>query len=306
MPYKRYEWIIGGQAEGQRVDKYVTTQGEWSRNQVRTWIDDGLLSVNDKAVKANHRLTTGERVFLMVPLPEEMTIKAEAIPLDVVFEDGDVIVVNKPRGMVVHPAPGHSSGTLVNALLAHCDELSGVNGVLRPGIVHRIDKDTSGLMMAAKHDVAHEDLAEQLADHDVERSYIAIVHGHIAHQRAKIEAPIGRNPANRQEMAVVQRNGKPAVTHFEVVEQFTHYTIVKCRLETGRTHQIRVHMAYIGHPLVADPKYGPRKRHFQITGQALHAQTLGFAHPRTKEPLHFHADLPADMQLIIASLRHHS
>lgn len=296
-------WQVEEPHSGTRVDKFVTQQGDWSRSLVQSWLAAERVTVDGKKVRANYRVQPGEEVQLTLPPPEELSIQPESIPLDVVYEDADVIVVNKPRGMVVHPAPGHSSGTLVNALLAHCDDLSGINGVLRPGIVHRIDKDTSGLLMVAKNDRAHESLATQLTEHSVGRSYVAIVHGRVAHERGTIDAPIGRNPTQRQEMAVVRKNGKQAVTHFIVQEKFAAFTLVECRLETGRTHQIRVHMAYIGHPLIGDPKYGPKKRPFPIEGQALHARTLSFRHPRTGENMQFEVPLPEDMMNILAQLR---
>jgi 23S rRNA pseudouridine1911/1915/1917 synthase len=301
--YERHDWTIEPEDAGERVDKFLATvQEEWSRSQLQGWIKDGLLTVNGKPVKGNYRLQEDDEVTLTVPPAREVDIKPENLPLDVVYEDSDVIVVNKPRGLVVHPAPGHYSGTLVNALLYHCRDLSGINGVLRPGIVHRIDKDTSGLLMVAKNDKAHESLARQLKDHTVTRRYVALVHGVIPHEKGTIDAPIGRDPKNRQQMAVVFEHSKPAVSHFVVLERFKNYTLVELKLETGRTHQIRVHMKYIGYPLVGDPKYGP-KNPFAIEGQALHAKTLGFTHPTTGEYLEFHAPLPADMEQMITMLK---
>ena len=254
-------------------------------------------------VKVNYRLKEGETVALSVPPVEEIHIEPEAIPLDIRYEDQDVIVVNKPRGMVVHPAPGNPRGTLVNALLAHCKDLSGIGGVIRPGIVHRIDKDTSGLIMAAKNDEAHQALAAQLKAHRVERVYTAVVHHEIPHDRGTVDAPIGRDPHHRQRMAVVHRTGKRAVTHFVVRERFRDATLIECRLETGRTHQIRVHMQYIGHPLIGDLVYGPKKCRYPIRGQALHARVLGFEHPRTGERIRLEAELPLDMERLLAQLR---
>lgn len=301
--YERHDWLVEPEDIGERVDKFLATmQEEWSRSQLQSWIKAGLLTVNGKPIKGNYRLQGDDEVTLMVPPAREVDIQPENIPLDVVYEDSDVIVVNKQRGLVVHPAPGHYSGTLVNALLYHCRDLSGINGVLRPGIVHRIDKDTSGLLMAAKNDKAHESLANQLKDHTVTRRYIALVHGVISHEKGTIDAPIGRDPKNRQQMAVVFENSKPAISHFVVLERFKEHTLVEMKLETGRTHQIRVHMKYIGHPLVGDPKYGP-KNLFSIEGQALHAKTLGFNHPTTGEHLEFHAQLPDDIEAILAQLR---
>lgn len=293
--------VIAGEA-GMRIDKLLAgLDGEYSRSQIQDWITEGRVSVNGKAVKANYRVQEGDRIEWTVPEPEILDVRPEPMDLDIYYEDRDVIVVNKPRGMVVHPSPGHLNGTLVNGLLAHCRDLSGINGVLRPGIVHRIDKDTSGLLMAAKNDFSHEHLAKQLENKTVLRKYKAIVHGVIPHDYGTIDAPIGRDPKDRQSMAVVD-SGKPAVTHFRVIERFDKYTLVECELETGRTHQIRVHMKYIGHPVAGDPKYGP-KRTLPIDGQALHAGVLGFAHPRTGEFLTFEAPLPEDFERLLNGLR---
>lgn len=301
--FERYDWTADSTDNSERIDKYITLQNEdWSRSQVQAWIKEGRVTVNGEAVKNNYKLQTDDEITLRVPPPKEMAIQPESMPLDIVYEDSDVVVVNKPRGLVVHPAPGHYSGTLVNGLLAHCKDLSGINGVLRPGIVHRIDKDTSGLLMVAKNDKAHMGLAEQLKEHTVNRTYLAIVHGVIQHEMGTIDAPIGRDPKNRQQMAVVFENSKPAVTHFIVLERFKEFTLVELKLETGRTHQIRVHMKYIGYPLAGDPKYGP-KNTLKLDGQALHAKTLGFTHPRTGEHLEFEADLPQDLTDIIAFLK---
>jgi len=293
--------VIAGEA-GMRIDKLLAgLDGEYSRSQIQDWITEGRVSVNGKVVKANYRVQEGDRIEWTVPEPEILDVRPEPMDLDIYYEDRDVIVVNKPRGMVVHPSPGHLNGTLVNGLLAHCRDLSGINGVLRPGIVHRIDKDTSGLLMAAKNDFSHEHLAKQLENKTVLRKYKAIVHGVIPHDYGTIDAPIGRDPKDRQSMAVVD-SGKPAVTHFRVIERFDKYTLVECELETGRTHQIRVHMKYIGHPVAGDPKYGP-KRTLPIDGQALHAGVLGFAHPRTGEFLTFEAPLPEDFERLLNGLR---
>lgn len=275
-----------------RVDKLLTELNEGkSRSQIQSWIKDGLVTINGETVKANYKCQSGEKLEWRIPEPKPLEIEAENIPLDILYEDKDVLVVNKPRGMVVHPSAGHHSGTLVNALLYHCDDLSGINGVERPGIVHRIDKDTSGLLIVAKNDEAHLSLSEQLQKREVERKYAALVHGAIPHETGLIDAPIGRDPKNRQRMAVVDR-GKSAITHFRVLKRFPEFTYLECKLETGRTHQIRVHMKYIGHPLVGDPLYGPRKT-LDLDGQALHAKEVGFTHPKTGEWMHFSADLPA-------------
>lgn len=302
----RYEWVTEAEDAGERIDKYVTEslEEDVSRSQVQQWIKDGHITVDGAAVKPNRKLAAGETVVLHMPEAQELDLEPENIPLDVVYEDKDVIVVNKPRGLVVHPAPGHSSGTLVNALLYHCKDLSGINGVMRPGIVHRIDKDTSGLLMAAKNDLAHAGLAEQLKEHSVNRQYIALVHGNVPHEHGTIDAPIGRDPKDRKLYTVTERNSKHAVTHFLVLERFGDYTLVELKLETGRTHQIRVHMKFIGHPLVGDPAYGPTKaKGVMMEGQALHAAVLGFIHPRTKETLQFEAELPEDMQRVLSILR---
>lgn len=301
--FERYDWTVEPADAGERIDKFITMQAEeWSRSQVQLWVKEGRVTVNGEPVKNNYKVAADDEITLRVPPPKELEIKPEAIPLEILYEDADLVVVNKPRGLVVHPAPGHYTGTLVNALLHHCRDLSGINGVLRPGIVHRIDKDTSGLLVVAKNDRAHLGLAEQLKNHTVNRKYVAIVHGVIAHEMGTIDAPIGRDPKNRQQMAVVFENSKPAVTHFVVLERFKEYTLVECKLETGRTHQIRVHMKYIGHPLAGDPKYGPKKT-LELDGQALHAKTLGFTHPRTGEYLEFEAPLPQELLRLIDWLR---
>jgi len=301
--FERYDWNVEPADASERIDKYITLQNEdWSRSQVQAWIKEGRVTVNGEPSKNNYKLQAEDEVTLRVPPPKEMTIEPEEMALEIVYEDSDVVVVNKPRGLVVHPAPGHYSGTLVNGLLAHCKDLSGINGVLRPGIVHRIDKDTSGLLMVAKNDKAHMGLAAQLKEHSVDRKYVAIVHGVIPHEMGTIDAPIGRDPKNRQQMGVVFENSKPAITHFIVLERFKEHTLVELKLETGRTHQIRVHMKYIGYPLAGDPKYGP-KNTLELDGQALHAKTLGFTHPRTGERLEFEAALPPELVDVMHFLR---
>ena len=295
-------YTIEEQQAGERIDKALSSlQAEWSRTQIGNWIDDNRILVNGASVKAKYKVKTGDVIDIDVPEAEPLELLAEDLPLDIVYEDADVLVVNKPKGMVVHPAPGHATGTLVNGLMHHCTDLSGINGVMRPGIVHRIDKDTSGLLMVAKNDMAHESLVNQLVAKTVTRKYTALVHGHIAHDKGTIDAPIGRDTKDRQKQAVVD-GGKHAVTHFQVTERFGDYTLVECRLETGRTHQIRVHMNYIGFPLVGDPKYGPKKT-IDFGGQVLHAGILGFNHPRTDEYLEFSAPLPEDFEQLLESLR---
>lgn len=296
------EHIVHNEETGERIDKIISKlNSEWSRSQVQEWIKNGDVLVNDKTVKPNYKCNSNDVIVINIPEPKNLDVEPEEMDLDIYYEDEDVLVVNKPRGMVVHPAPGHLHGTLVNGLMAHCKDLSGINGVLRPGIVHRIDKDTSGLLMVAKNDMAHESLVNQLVNKTVTRKYQAIVHGVIPHDHGTIDAPIGRDKNDRQSMAVVD-NGKEAVTHFRVIERFDKFTHVECVLETGRTHQIRVHMKYIGYPLAGDPKYGPKKT-LPIDGQALHAGILGFSHPRTNEYLEFQAPLPDDFQQLLNYLR---
>ena len=293
---------IEKEVAGERLDKALAVLQEgWSRSQVGTWLTDGRIKVNGADVKAKYKVKEGDVIEVDVPEVEELEIVAEDLDLEIVYEDADVLVVNKPRGMVVHPAPGHTTGTLVNGLMHHCKDLSGINGVARPGIVHRIDKDTSGLLMVAKNDVAHEGLVNQLVDKSVTRKYTALVHGHIAHDKGTIDAPIGRDQKDRQKQAIVD-NGKHAVTHFQVIERFGNFTLIECRLETGRTHQIRVHMNYIGFPLAGDPKYGPKKT-IDFPGQVLHAGVLGFKHPVTGEYLEFSAPLPEDFENVLTELR---
>ncbi|RKN86870.1 RluA family pseudouridine synthase [Paenibacillus ginsengarvi] len=299
------QWHIDESQAGERIDKYAAEAVQddtVSRSQIQQWIRSGDITVNGLAVKPNYKLAAGDIVALTIPEPVEVAIAGEPIPLDIVYEDSDVIVVNKPRGMVVHPAPGHYSGTLVNALLYHCKDLSGINGVLRPGIVHRIDKDTSGLLMAAKNDKAHLSLAAQLKAHTVTRKYTAVVHGKVEHDQGTIDAPIGRDPGDRKKYMVTDKNAKHAVTHFIVTDRLSDYTVMQLKLETGRTHQIRVHMKYIGHPLVGDPVYG-RSKGNPIEGQALHAQVLGFVHPSTGETLEFEAAIPDDMKFLLEVLK---
>ncbi|KMP24742.1 pseudouridine synthase [Bacillus cereus] len=282
---------VAEEQKSERIDKFVAEiNGEWSRSQVQQWIKDDVVTVNGKSVKVNYKVKENDEITVTIPDPEELDIQAEDMNLEIYYEDADVLVVNKPRGMVVHPAPGHTSGTLVNGLMHHCTDLSGINGVMRPGIVHRIDKDTSGLLMVAKNDMAHESLVNQLVAKTVTRRYKAIVHGVIPHDKGTIDAPIARDKKERQSMTV-DENGKHAVTHFQVLERFKDFTLVECRLETGRTHQIRVHMKYIGYPLAGDPKYGPKKT-LDMNGQALHAGILGFDHPRTGEYVQFEAPIP--------------
>lgn len=289
-------YIVESNQEGQRLDMFVTERIEGSRSFAQQLIKNGHVMVNGKAGKPNLKLKVGQEIEITVPEPEDISIEPENIPLDILYEDHQIIIINKPRGMVVHPALGNYSRTLVNALLYHCLDLSGINGEIRPGIVHRLDKDTSGVMMAAKTDEAHLGLAEQVKAHSARRTYWALVQGNIVEEKGIIKAPIGRHPRDRMKMAVVFENSKDAITHFTVLERYGSHTLVECVLETGRTHQIRVHMAYIGHPVVNDPFYGYRKMDFPIVGQALHSRTLDVVHPITKEPMHFEAPIPEDFQ----------
>lgn len=289
-------YIVESNQEGQRLDMFVTERIEGSRSFAQQLIKNGHVMVNGKAGKPNLKLKVGQEIEITVPEPEDISIEPENIPLDILYEDHQIIIINKPRGMVVHPALGNYSRTLVNALLYHCLDLSGINGEIRPGIVHRLDKDTSGVMMAAKTDEAHLGLAEQVKAHSARRTYWALVQGNIVEEKGTIKAPIGRHPKDRMKMAVVFENSKDAITHFTVLERYGSHTLVECVLETGRTHQIRVHMAYIGHPVVNDPFYGYRKMDFPIVGQALHSRTLDVVHPITKEPMHFEAPIPEDFQ----------
>ncbi len=303
----RVEWRVDDASAGERIDKHLTERladKQVSRSQVQEWIRTGAVKVNGGQVKPNAKVAAGDDIVVTIPGPEPLEAFPENIPLDVVYEDSDVIVINKPRGMVVHPAAGHPSGTLVNALLYHCQDLSGINGVMRPGIVHRIDKDTSGLLMVAKNDLAHASLAAQLKAHTVNRRYYAIVYGQVEHDRGTIDAPIGRANQDRKLYVVTEKNSKHAVTHFTVSERFGDYTLLDLKLETGRTHQIRVHMKYIGYPLVGDPVYGGKSgRTLGMSGQALHAGVLGFEHPRSGEWLEFTAPIPEDMEHALNILR---
>ena len=289
---------------GERLDVFLARKyPEMSRSHLQKLITAEEVLINGKSRKANYKLSEGELVSLSLPEPEVINISPENIPLDILYEDSDIIVINKPRGMVVHPAAGVTTGTLVNALLAHCDDLSGINGVIRPGIVHRLDKDTSGVMVAAKNDAAHINLSEQIKNKTAKRVYWAIVFGNIKESSGTINGDIGRNPNDRQKMAIVTANGKPATTKFKVLERFGQYTLIECRLLTGRTHQIRVHMTSIGHPLVGDPKYGRGKSPFKIQGQALHSLNLTLVHPKTGEEMIFEAPLPEDMKKILSAMR---
>ena len=289
---------------GLRVDSFLADAlEELSRSQIQRLLEGGHVRLGDKAVKKNAKTTAGDAYEVDVPAPREIGILPEDIPLDVVYEDGDVIVINKPKGLVVHPAAGHWSGTLVNALLYHCKDLSGINGALRPGIVHRIDKDTSGLLIVAKNDFAHQALAAQLKDHTLARTYEAIVCGGVREDRGTIDAPIGRCPTDRKKMAVTEKNSRDAVTHWEVVARYSGYTHLRLRLETGRTHQIRVHLAWQNHPILGDMVYGHKKPELGQSSQCLHAKELRFVHPRTGEPVTVSCGLPDYFTALLEKLR---
>lgn len=289
------EYLVVENDGGERIDRYLAENFEdKSRSYLQKLIKDGQVKVNGKPVKANYRLVFDDRVEIYMPEVKEPDIEPENIPLDILYEDKDVLLVNKPKQMVVHPAPGHYSGTLVNAIMYHCgNELSGINGVMRPGIVHRIDMDTTGSLVICKNDASHQSLSEQLKEHSINRIYEAIVHGNLKEDEGTVNAPIGRHPTDRKKMSIHAKNGREAITHYKVLERFGNYTHIQCKLETGRTHQIRVHMSSIGHPLVGDMIYGPAKCPFSnLQGQTLHAKTLGFIHPSTNEYLEVNAPLP--------------
>ena len=287
-------YLVSPEERDIRIDKYLSEKEEqFSRSYLQKLLKEQQVLVGQTPVKANYKVQPGDEVQLMVPDAVEPEILPEPIPLDILYEDPYLLVVNKPKGMVVHPAAGHYSGTLVNGVLYHCQgHLSGINGVLRPGIVHRIDKDTTGALVVCKDDATHRDLAEQLKEHSIYRRYRAIVTGNLTQDTGTIEGPIGRHPTDRKKMAINEKNGKPAVTHYRVLERFAGYTYVECRLETGRTHQIRVHMSSIRHPLLGDTVYGSGKAPWPLQGQVLHAEGLGFIHPATGQYVEFHAPLP--------------
>ncbi len=301
MDFKNY--IIEEENVGKRLDLFVSeNEVDMSRSFVQGIIEKKQVKVNGQIKKSNYKLRVGDQVRVELAEPVELQVEAEDIPLDIIYEDSDVIVINKPQDMVVHPAPGNYTGTLVNGLLYHCKDLSGINGVIRPGIVHRIDKDTSGVLVVAKNDKSHNSLAMQLKDHSMKRTYYAIVEGIVKEEEGTVRTNIGRHPVERIKMAVV-KDGKEAITNYKVLERFKSNTLVECRLETGRTHQIRVHMAHLHHPLIGDQVYGYKKQKFKLQGQALHAKNLGFIHPTTGEYMEFDSQLPEYFQDILDKLR---
>lgn len=300
-----YYYTVEREQEGMRLDQFLAAElTEHSRSYIQKLIKGSKVTVNEKLMKPGGRLQADDRILLTVPPLKELCVLPEDIPLDILYEDEDVILINKPKDMVVHPCPGRYSGTLVNGLLAHCrDNLSGINGVLRPGIVHRIDKDTTGVLVVCKTDLAHRSLAEQLKEHSITRKYEAIVYNNIPQEEGTIDAPIGRSPSDRKKMAVEYKNGKRAVTHYRVLDHLNHkFNYIECQLETGRTHQIRVHMASIGHPLLGDETYGPKNGRKGLQGQCLHARVLGFIHPRRGEYMEFEAPLPEYFKELLRKL----
>lgn len=296
--------VVSAAESGVRLDKYLTGKlPELSRSYLQKLITDGNVTVNQKQTKANYKVSADDCVEIRIPEPETPDILPEEIPLDILYEDDEILVVNKPKGMVVHPAPGHYSGTLVNAILYHCREnLSGINGVLRPGIVHRIDMNTTGSLLICKNDRAHKILAEQLKNHSITRKYHAIVYGNLKEDTGTINAPIGRHPADRKKMSTKSANGRRAVTHYRVLKRYGNFTYIECQLETGRTHQIRVHLASIGHPILGDDVYGPAKCPYKLEGQTLHAKVLGIVHPATGKYIEFDAPLPEYFQSLLENL----
>ena len=297
--------LICVETSGVRLDVFLAeSNAELTRSRIQKLISEGNITVNGSLVKANYKLRQDDKIEIELPPPKDTELKAEKIPLDIVYEDKHMLVVNKPQGMVVHPAAGNLEGTLVNALMAHCgDNLSGINGEIRPGILHRIDKDTSGLLLVAKDDRAHLGLSEQIKEHSLTREYMALVHGKIKEDLGTIDAPIGRDPKDRKKMTITNKNSRDAVTHFYVLERFDKYTLVRCRLETGRTHQIRVHMSKNGHPIVGDPVYGRKREEFKLNGQLLHARKVGFIHPVSGEYMEFEKGAPDYFEEVLVRLR---
>lgn len=300
-----FTYYVDDDGVGTRVDRFLVDNMEgYTRSSLQRLLDEGNVLVGNSPVAKNYKCKQGDVISVSVPDAKPLDLEAQNIPLDIVYEDDDLLVVNKQKGMVVHPANGNPDGTLVNALMYHCgDSLSGINGIIRPGIVHRIDKDTSGLLIVAKNDAAHVGLAQQIKDHSFTRTYEAVVYGNVKEDEGTVNQPIGRNPKDRKKMAVVKVNSKPAVTHYQVLERFGDFTHIRCVLETGRTHQIRVHMAYIGHPVAGDGVYGPRKVITELEGQCLHAKQIGFVHPITNKYLEFDSELPDYFTKFISKIR---
>ena len=297
--------VVPPESAGERLDRFLAARStDFSRSALQKQMDEGAVRMGDKPLGKSYKVQPGDLITLTVPEPKELQAKAQELPLEIVYEDRDLLVVNKPKGMVVHPAAGHEDGTLVNALLYHCkSSLSGINGIIRPGIVHRIDKDTSGLLIVAKNDAAHQGLPLQIKEHSFLREYEAVVYGRLREDTLTIDRPIGRSRADRKKMCVTQEHSRPAVTHCQVLERFERFTHIRCRLETGRTHQIRVHMASIGHPVAGDPVYGPKKVISELQGQCLHARTIGFCHPVTGEDMYFTSELPSYFTRFLSRLR---
>lgn len=301
----KQQFTVAAEDGGMRIDKYLSMYcEELSRSYLQKLLKEQEVLVNEKAVKSNYKVSPGETVQLSLPEAVEPEIEAEEMNLDILYEDEDIILINKPKGMVVHPAAGHYSGTLVNGLMAHCrDSLSGINGVMRPGIVHRIDMDTTGVIIVCKNDMAHNSIAEQLKEHSITRKYYAVVHGVLKQDEGIINAPVGRHPVDRKKMSINEKNGREAVTHYRVLERFKQFTYVECQLETGRTHQIRVHMASTGHPILGDQVYGPAKSPLRLNGQTLHAGVLGIIHPKSGAYMEFTAPLPEYFEDLLRKLR---
>lgn len=307
---QQFEYIISQDQKEDRLDHFLANKKEigLTRSQIHRLIDDGYVEVNKEAPKASYKIKADDRIIIKIPPPVKLEVTSENIPLDIVYEDDDLVVVNKPRGMVVHPGPGRHSATLVNALLYHCKNLSGIGGVLRPGIVHRLDKDTSGLIVVAKSDFAHQALSKQFKDRKIYKQYLALVHGVVREDKGKIEAKVGRHPKHRKKMAIISSQetsvkGREALTFFKVLERFKDYTFVEVEIKTGRMHQIRVHLTSVGHSIVGDPTYGHKKEKFKVKGQLLHAAKLGFTHPRTGKFVEFERVIPEDMVRVLKTLQ---
>ena len=306
MDGKILEFQVVEQQSGNRIDKFIAAQQEdFTRSYLQRLIKENYVKVNEKIAKANYKVATGDNITIFIPTPTPLNIQAENIPLDILYEDQDIILINKGKGMVVHPAPGHYSGTIVNGLLYHCkNQLSGINGIMRPGIVHRIDRNTTGVIVVCKNDKSHNFISEQLKEHSITRRYFAIAYHYFKEKEGVIDAPIGRHPIDRKKMSVNYKNGKSAITHYSVIEELKdNFSYIQCQLKTGRTHQIRVHMASIHHPLLGDDVYGPKKSNYKLEGQVLHAKTLGLIHPTTHKYMEFEAPLPEYFSKLLEKLQ---